>query len=229
MRWGIIAALEAELELILAAMETERTLEAYGMRFHVGKIAGQEVVAVCCSVGTINAAACASVLARELQAQVIVNIGVAGSATEELDILDVVLGSEVIFHDSDIDILKKYSPYRESFPADESLIGLAQQSIAAIEGRTFNYKVGRIATGDIFVDSPEAKNDIIRRTAPLCVEMEGAAIGQIAFMSEIPFLVIRSLSDKSDGSAQLSFESFLVKAAANSSAIVLGMIEMRNG
>ena len=226
MKWGIIAALDAELELILSAMETQSTLEAYGMRFHVGKIAGREVVAVCCSVGTINAAACATVLARELDAQVIINIGVAGSTSDELDILDVVLSSDVVFHDADTDILGKYYPHKVSFPADETLIGLAEKSIAAIEERTFSYKVGRIATGDWFVESLEMKNDIIKRTAPLCVEMEGAAIGQIAHMSGIPFLVIRSLSDKSDGSAQLAFESFLVEAAANSAAIVLGMIKL---
>jgi len=226
MKWGIIAALDAELELILSATQTERSFEAYGVRFYVGKIAGQEVAAVCCSVGTINAAACASVLARELGAQAIINVGVAGSTTEELDILDVVLSSEVVFHDTDTDILVKYYPYKTSFPADADLISLAERSIAAIQDRTFSYKVGRVATGDLFVDSAEAKNDIIKRTSPLCVEMEGAAIGQIAQMSGIPFLVIRSLSDKSDGSAALSFESFLGKAAANSAAIVLGMIEM---
>ena len=224
MRWGIIAALDAELELILAAMETESRLEAYGVRFHIGKIAGQEVAAVCSSVGTINAAACASVLIRELSADLIVNIGVAGSTCDELDILDVVVSSEVVFHDTDTAILKKYYPHRESFPADAGLIALAERSIAAIKGRNFSYRVGRIATGDLFVDSLEAKNDIVARVRPLCVEMEGAAIGQIAHMSGVPFLVIRSLSDKSDGSAAVSFESFLGKAAANSAAIVLGML-----
>jgi len=228
MRWGIIAALEAELELILSAMEVESELEAYGVRFYVGKIAGREVAAVCSSVGTINAAACASVLARELGADALVNIGVAGSTCEELEILDVVLSSEVVFHDADTNILKKYYPYRESFSADAALLTLAEKSIAAISSRDFSYKVGRIATGDLFVDSLEAKNDITARVRPLCVEMEGAAIGQIAQMSGIPFLVIRSLSDKSDGSAAVSFESFLGKAAANSAAIVLGMIGLHN-
>ena len=229
MRWGIIAALEAELELILAAMETESRLEAYGVCFHIGKIAGREVVAVCSSVGTINAAACASVLVRELGAQALVNIGVAGSTCDELDILDVVLSSEVVFHDADTAVLKKYYPYRESFPADARLIELAERSIAAIEGHEFGYKVGRVATGDLFVDSQQAKNDIVARVGPLCVEMEGAAIGQIAHMSGVPFLVIRSISDKSDGGAELSFESFLGKAAANSAAIVLGMLRLREG
>ncbi|MCL2857386.1 MAG: 5'-methylthioadenosine/adenosylhomocysteine nucleosidase [Oscillospiraceae bacterium] len=228
MRWGIIAALDAELELILDAMETESTLDAYGVRFHIGKIAGQEVAAVCSSVGTINAAACASVLTRELGATALVNIGVAGSTCEELDILDVVLSSEVVFHDADTAVLKKYYPYRENFTADAGLIELAEKSIAALKGRGFGYKVGRIATGDLFVDSLGAKNDIIARVNPLCVEMEGAAIGQIAQMSGIPFLIIRSLSDKSDGSAALSFESFLGKAAANSAAIVLGIIKLQN-
>ena len=221
MKWGIIAALDAELELILEAMEAESTLEAYGVRFHIGKIAGREVVAVRSNIGTINGAACAGVLVRELGAQSVVNIGASGSTCDDLDILDVVVSNEVVFHD-------KYQPCQTSFPADAGMIALAERSIAAMESRSFSYKVGRIATGDMFVGDLETKNDIIARVNPLCVEMEGAAIGQIAHMSGVPFLAIRSISDKSDGNAAVSFESFLGRAAANSAAILLGMMAIDN-
>ena len=224
MTWGIIAAMDAELALILQAMEIERAQTVYGVKFHIGKIGGASVAAVCCSIGTINAAACASVLIREFGATAVVNIGVAGSACDELNILDVVLSDEMVFHDADTWIIKKYYPFRESFAADQNLIRQAEESIAKMKDRNFNYKIGRIATGDMFVNDLARKNDIVERHNPLCVEMEGAAIGQIAYMSGVPFLVIRSLSDKSDGSAHISFESFLEKAAKNSAGIVLGMI-----
>jgi len=224
MTWGIIAAMDAELALILESMKIESGKTVYGVQFHIGKINGVNVAAVCCSIGTINAAACASVLIREFGATAVVNIGVAGSTCDELDILDVIISDEVVFHDADTWIIKKYYPYRESFHADQNLIRMAEESIAKMEARGFSYKVGRIATGDMFVNNLAVKDDIVERHNPLCVEMEGAAIGQIAYMSGVPFLVIRSLSDKSDGSAHISFESFLEKAAKNSAGIVLGMI-----
>lgn len=226
MRWGIIAAMDAELELILAAMQTEHVTKAYGVEFNIGRIGGSRVVAVCSSVGTINAAACASVLAREMEVDAIVNIGVAGGADSELDVLDVAVSSEVVFHDSQSEILVKYYPYRESFTADTGLIALAEQSIAGLPERGFNYKIGRIATGDVFVSDPALKAKITAEHAPLCVEMEGAAIGQVAYMSGLPFLVIRSISDRSDGEAKVSFDQFLPRAAKNSAGIVLGMISL---
>ena len=226
MTWGIIAALDTELELIVKSMEIERRQTIYGVQFCIGKIGRSDVVAVCCSIGTINAAACASVLAREFGAGALINIGVAGSACDEMDILDVILSSEVVFHDADTEILGRYYPFRASFEADQKLIALAEKSIAQMQNRTFNYRVGRVATGDVFVSDPALKNDIVARLNPLCVEMEGAAIGQIAYMSGLPFFVIRSLSDDSGSGARISFESFLEKAAKNSAGIVLKMIEL---
>jgi len=228
MTWGIIAALDAELKLITKAMEIENEQTIYGVRFYTGRIEKVKVAAVCCSIGTVNAAACASVLVREFGAGALVNIGVAGSTCEELSVLDVVLSDEVAFHDADVEIIKKYYPFRESFMADSKLIDLAEKSIAEMRGREFNYKVGRIATGDVFVSDPALKSDIVARIDPLCVEMEGAAIGQIAYMSGLPFLVIRSLSDDSGSGAHISFESFLERAAQNSAGIVLKMLELYN-
>ena len=226
MTWGIIAALPAELEHIVNAMETERTQTVFGARFHIGKIGGVRVAAVCCGIGTINAAACACVLVRELGADVLINTGAAGGTGAGLGMLDVALSSEVVFHDTDAAFMKDYYPFRESFPADAQLISLAERSIARMQNREFNYKVGRIATGDVFVNDNELKANIIARLHPLCVEMEGAAIGQIAYMSCRPFLVIRSVSDTAGEGAALSFENFLERAAGNSAAIVLGMLEL---
>ncbi len=224
MMWGIIAALDAELSRILGAMEVERTITAYGMKFYIGTIDAVPVAAVCCSVGTINAAVCTSTLIRELGAKAVVNIGVAGSACEELTLLDVVLGQELLFHDVQGDFLANFHPFCHRFAADPKLLELAEQVISQMEHRSFRHKAGRIATGDLFVQDPAVKEDIIRRCNPLCVEMEGAAVAQVAYMSDTPFLVIRSLSDDAAQGAQLSFESFVEQAARNSAEIVLGMI-----
>ncbi|MDR2908879.1 MAG: 5'-methylthioadenosine/adenosylhomocysteine nucleosidase [Oscillospiraceae bacterium] len=223
MVWGIIAALDAELALITRAMKTERVERICGADFHLGKIGENAVIAVCSSIGTINAAVCTTVLIRELGAQCVVNIGVAGSLSPSLRILDVVLGSELIFHDADLDIIEKYYPFRRSFTADPSLLGLAQKSIEALP-HDYRCVVGPIASGDRFVADTAAKEDIASRCSCLCVEMEGAAVGQVAHMNGVPFLIIRSLSDDASEQADASYDNFLDLAALNSAGIVLEMI-----
>jgi len=225
MTWGIIAALDAELELIVKSMEVERSQTIYGVQLYSGKIGESRVAAVCCSVGTINAAACASVLAREFGADALINIGVAGSACDEMNILDVVLSSEVLFHDADAEILRRYYPFRESFEADPKLIALAEKSIAQMQGRTFGYRVGRIATGDVFVNDLALKNDIVARLSPLCVEMEGAAIAHVCKLNGVPFVIIRAISDFADEDAHESFEAFVEQAANDAAKIVGDMVQ----
>lgn len=225
MIWGIVAALDEELRLIVDAMVTERKEKTYGVDFHIGTIGKTKVVAVCCSIGTINAAACASVLIREFGAEAVVNVGVAGSTCPELKILDVVLSSDVAFHDAQLEIIEKYYPFKSSFPADSDLLVLAQESIAAMNAE-FRCKVGRIVSGDVFVSDPAVKQDIIDRCNPLCVEMEGAAIGQIAYMNGVPFLVIRTLSDNAGDGAEEHYDNFLERAAHNSANIILGMLRL---
>lgn len=224
MVWGIIAALEAELAHILAVMDLDQTETAYGVDFHVGTVEGVPVVAVCSSIGTINAAVCTSTLIREFGAEAVVNIGVAGSTCGELSIFDVVLGGELVFHDSQTDFLTNYYPFRNSFPADPGLLRLAEHSISLMWERQFRHRVGRIATGDVFVSDPQMKEDIVRRCAPLCVEMEGAAVAQVAYMCAVPCLVIRCLSDDAAEGAKVSFQNFVDQASRNSADIVLGML-----
>ncbi|MGI6403293.1 MAG: 5'-methylthioadenosine/adenosylhomocysteine nucleosidase [Oscillospiraceae bacterium] len=224
MTWGIIAAMDEELNHILSEMQVEQTLSAYGTTYHIGTIDTVPVVAVRCSVGTINAAVCTSTLIRELGATRVVNIGVAGSTCEELSILDVVLGNELLFHDVQGDFLANFHPFCDRFTADPKLLELAEWVISRMEPKDFRYRVGRIATGDLFVQDPAVKEDIVRRCQPLCVEMEGAAVAQVAYLCDTPFLVIRSLSDDAGQEAQLSFEHFVEQAARNSAEIVLGMI-----
>lgn len=218
--------MEEELALVLAAMTPLRRETVFGCEFHLGHIGKAEVAAVCCSIGTINAAACTAALVREFGAEAVVNIGVAGSMDPTLGVLDVVLGSELCFHDAQPDFLEECYPFCSLFPADRALLRLAEESIAAMEGPPFAYKVGRIASGDVFVSDPATKADIQRRWAPLCVEMEGAAVAQVCYMNHTPFLIIRSLSDDAGAEAMLSFETFTQQAAAHSAGIVLGMISL---
>ena len=225
MVWGIIAALDQEIALVLEQMQIRKTVELYGSKFYIGTVRGRQVVAVCCSIGTINAAVCTSSIIREFGADVVVNVGIAGSLCPELHVLDVVVSDEVAFHDADLDIIEKYYPFRRSFSADSKLLSLCTGVLDSMPGRSFAYKVGRIASGDVFVNDRTVKERITKLLQPLCVEMEGAAIGQVAAMNGKPFLVIRTLSDNADESADQTYDDFLERAAYNSASIILSMLE----
>lgn len=226
MKFGIIGALDEEVRLLRESMIIEKETSTYGTTFIEGSYNGCPMVIVTCGVGTINAAVCASTIIREFGAEAVINIGVAGSLSREMKVMDVVLSEDVIFHDADRSILKKFYPHCESFKADKKLIDLCTTALDSIDGRSYDYKLGRIATGDYFISSTEEKNKIISDVNPLCVEMEGASIAQVAVMNDVPFLIIRAMSDNADEDADESFDTLLERAAKHSSQLMLRMLEL---
>ncbi|GAA6514656.1 5'-methylthioadenosine/adenosylhomocysteine nucleosidase [Merdimmobilis hominis] len=224
MVWGILGALDEEVALIQQNMEIESATKIYGTTVYTGKVYGQQVVLVCCGIGKVNAAACASVVLREFGADAIINVGIAGAAAPQMNILDVVLSDEVVFHDT-CKAMEEYYPFTQTFRADETLLRLAEEACQAVLEEPFHFHVGRIATGDQFVESKAVKDDIVSRTHPLCVEMEGAAVGQIAVMNNKPFLVIRSMSDNAEDNANDLYDNFIELAAGHSAAIILEMLK----
>ena len=223
--WGIIAALKEELELLTGKMEEKRVTKLAGFDYYRGRIFGVELVAVQSSIGKVNAAICADILAREFEVTHMVNVGVAGAADPSLSVFDVVISDEMVYHDIDLEMYTRYFPFMSAFPADKGLITACTSVLEEMEGRPFRYKVGRIATGDIFVEDPALKQSIIQKVNPLCVEMEGAAVAQVAVSYGLPFIVIRSMSDNADGDGAVSFDAFLPQAAKYSAAILLKLIE----
>lgn len=225
MAWGIIGALDKEVELVKNSMNVEKTVKLYGSEWYIGEYRSQKLIVACSGIGKVNAAVCASTMIREFGAKAIVNIGVAGSMTDELGVLDVALSESVAFHDLDADMFSRYYPYMREFTADKALLSACQ---TVLEAKSLTYRSGRIATGDIFVSDKAVKADIATRLSPVCVEMEGAAIGEAAYMNGVPFLVIRTMSDSADDEAEISFDDFIEKAAVVSAGIVLGLIDTYN-
>lgn len=225
MVWGIIGALDEEIRLIKANMEVLEERNIYGSVFYRGKLHTQDVVLVCCSIGKVNAASCAGIVLREFGADVVINIGIAGAAAKGLNILDVVISREAVFHDIFSGFMVKYYPNTDVFKADERLIKLASETCDEMLNKNFKYMVGRVATGDVFVDNKETKDKIVELCAPDCLEMEGAAIAQLAYMNNKPFLIIRSMSDNADDNAETSYDNFIELAAHNSANIIMNMIK----
>ena len=219
---GIIGAMEIEVAILKSKLEGQKVTKIGPMEFFEGKLAGCEVVIVMCGVGKVHAAMCTQVLCSHFGVNAIVNTGVAGSLDAQLDICDVLVSTDAVQHDMDVHYLG-YEVGRvpglntTAFAADERLRKLAFEESERI--RPGHTKLGRVATGDQFVCSDEQKAKIIADTGACCTEMEGAAIAQTAYVNQVPFVILRAISDKADGSAELDYPTFEKIAAANCAAV----------
>ena len=208
---GIIGAMQVEVEILLGAMEDKKTTEKAGSVFYEGKLEGLDVVVVQCGVGKVNAAICAQILCDLFQVTHIVNTGIAGSLNAALDIGDLVVSSDAMYHD--MDAVHFGYPFGKvpgmdvvAFPTDKTLVEYAFAAAEAVNpGHT---KVGRVASGDQFVAEKALKERIIANTQGLCTEMEGAAIAQTAYRNGVPVVILRAISDKADDSAEMDYPTF---------------------
>jgi len=208
---GIIGAMQEEVETLLALMEDKQELRKAGSVFYDGILEGLPAVIVQCGVGKVNAAMCAQVLCDLFDVTHLVNTGIAGSLCPELDIGDLVVSRDAMYHD--VDAVHFGYPYGKvpgmdviAFPADDAMVNYAFDAAEAVNpGHT---KIGRVASGDQFVAVKELKEKIIGHTNGLCTEMEGAAIAQTAYRNGIPFVILRAISDKADDSAEMDYPTF---------------------
>ena len=208
---GIIGAMQVEVEILLAQMENKTSRIVAGSTFYEGTLEGLNAVIVQCGVGKVNAALCAQILRDCFEVTHLVNTGIAGSLCAELDIGDLVVSKDAMYHD--FDCVHFGYPYGKvpgmdviSFPADETMVGYAFAAAESVNpGHT---KIGRVASGDQFVASEDVKEKIIANTQGLCTEMEGAAIAQTAYRNGVPFVILRAISDKADDSAEMDYPTF---------------------
>ena len=223
MKLGIIGAMQVEVETLRSAMEEKKITVIAGMEFCQGVLDGCPAVVVQCGVGKVNAAMCAQILCQQFEVSHLVNTGVAGSLCASLDIGDLVVSRDAMYHDFDCNFVGY--PYGQvpgmdvlAFPADEMLMQKAYSAAEAVNpGHT---KVGRVASGDQFVCSSQQKEQIIANTQGLCTEMEGAAIAHTAYRNGVPFVILRAISDKADNSAEMDFPTFEAIAARRCAQVV---------
>lgn len=224
MVFGIVAALDEEVEMLHQQMTDARIERLCGQNYYLGSIHGRQVVAVRSSVGKVNASICCAMLIDHFHAGYIINVGIAGAIDERLNVLDVAISAFAVFHDTD-PIMERYYPFTQEFRADDLLVRYCVDACEEMTDRNFNHYVGTIATGDVFVNDPQVKNAIAKRFHPLCVEMEGAAVAQTAVAFNIPFLIIRTMSDNANEHAEESYENLRELAAQNSEEIILRILK----
>lgn len=215
-RIGIIGAMEEEVEGIRQMLDWPCDMERSGLRFTSGSLGGLQVVVVHSGVGKVNAAMCAQCLIDSYLITQIINTGVAGSLDARLDIGDIVLSTDVLHHDMDVTgcgCAPGQIPRMDtlSFLADQDMVSMAEMSCRIANPDIAVYR-GRILSGDQFISSDEQKRRIRDMFGGLCAEMEGAAIAQVAYQNKVPFLIIRAISDKADGSAEMDYTKFEMAA-----------------
>ena len=217
---GIIGAMDIEVDSLKNEMENPAINKIAGMDFYEGVIGGKDVVVVKCGIGKVNAAMCTQILADRYNVDAVINTGVAGSLNNDIDICDIVISTVAQEHDMDVTALgyeKGIIPDMDVsiFEADRKLVELTKKSAkeAGLDVKVFE---GKVVSGDQFISTHEKKKSLKNSFGGDCAEMEGAAIAHVASLNNIPFLVIRAISDKADDSATMDYPTFEKKAAANS-------------
>ena len=227
---GIIGAMEEEVAALKEDMDIQKTVEQASMVFCKGKLCDKDVVVVRSGIGKVNAGICAQILVDRFQADMLINTGIAGSLDARIDIGDMVISTDALHHDMDATIFGDaigQIPRMDTlaFPADEELVRKAAKANekANPDIRTFT---GKVASGDQFISSREAKEKIVENFHPLCVEMEGAGIAQAAYLNKVSYVIIRAISDKADNSATMDYPTFERQAIAHSVRLMKELLTM---
>ena len=226
---GIIGAMDIEVDFLKKVARIRKTTTIAAMEYCEGTLGKKNVVIVKCGMGKVNAGMCASTLINLFNCKKIINIGVAGSLDNELNIGDIVVSVDAVQHDFDVEVIgfaKGEIPYTGlyAFPADEALRAEAVEAVrrSAPEIRVYE---GRVNSGDQFIHTRAQKERIHKDFGGMCCEMEGAAVAQACWLNKVPFVILRAISDKEDGSVAVEFQTFAEEAAHRCAKSVHYMVE----
>ncbi|MGN1145334.1 MAG: 5'-methylthioadenosine/adenosylhomocysteine nucleosidase [Acetatifactor sp.] len=226
---GIIGAMELEVEELKSKMTVSGIVKKAGMEFYEGALNGAQVVIVRSGIGKVNAALCVQILVDIFNVTHIINTGIAGSLNASLDIGDILISRDAIHHDMDVTIFG-YQPGEvpqlgtREFIADKRLMELAKTSCERVNSG-IHALFGRVVSGDQFISDKEVKERLIHDFQGDCAEMEGASIAHGAYLNQIPFVIIRAISDKADDSAEMDYPTFEKAAARHSAGLVEDMVQ----
>ena len=225
---GIIGAMDEEVAKLKEHMTDVTVTSKASMDFYKGKLNGKDVVVVRSGIGKVNAGICTQILVDDFHIDAVINTGIAGSLRNEINIGDIVLSTDTVEHDMEatafgypVGQIPRMNTF--SFKADENLIELAKKCCEKVNPEVSIF-TGRVVSGDQFISNKEKKNWLIETFDGYCTEMEGAAIAHCAYLNNIPFLIIRAISDKADDSAQMDYPTFEALAIERSVKLMLEMV-----
>ncbi|MBO4940776.1 MAG: 5'-methylthioadenosine/adenosylhomocysteine nucleosidase [Clostridia bacterium] len=220
---GIIGAMDIEVNQFKDLMQSKKAETISNIEFVSGNLWGKPTVVAVSGIGKVNAAICTEVMCLKYSPDFIINSGVAGGLEDSLKICDVVVADAVVQHDMDTSPLGDPVGFISGLdlvdiPCDTDLSKKLAEASASAGVHTL---VGKIVSGDQFINSSEKKNYLIDTFGAFACEMEAAAIGHAAYKNGIPFCILRSISDNADGSSHISYTDFVGMAAENLKKIML--------
>jgi len=233
---AVLGAMPDEVRMLESRLQDKQVQEHLGMKFFTGTLAGRRVVVAYTGVGKVNAAMTTTLVLDHYQPAEVLFTGVAGGINTNLGPGDIVLGDRVAQHDfgevsdqnfqtqpTDNPRTGQHNPL--FFAGADRLLAVAEAAAQSVPweqlvttqgARTPQIRRGVIVTGDVFVASPVKCAELRTKFKADAVEMEGGAVTQVCAQQGVPCLVIRSLSDRADATANLDFNKFFHAAAANS-------------
>ena len=225
---AVVGAMEQEIELLRESMSNVKHVSFGKFSAYEGELAGKRTVLVLSGIGKVNAAVSTSWVIHQFAPDCVINTGSAGGLGKGLKVGDVVIGETVAHHDVDVTafgyVWGQVPQLPAVFASDKNLICQAEKAAQVFEGAAVTQ--GLIVSGDRFVHSSEGVAEIRSHFPDVkAVEMEAAAIAQTCHQLEVPFVIIRAVSDSADEKADISFEEFLKTAAVSSAKMVTEIVK----
>ncbi len=229
---GLLGAMAEEVDELVTAMTGVETVRKGLTDFHIGTLYGQPVVLAYSGIGKVNAAAAVQMMADCFNIEALIFTGVAGGVDPRLDVGDMVISEDALQHDFDstafgydrgrIPRLRK-----KLFYGDRKLLERFLRAARQIGGELDGVRIalGRVLSGDQFISCPEQNRQLYLQFAGQCVEMEGAAAAQVCYLNQIPFVIVRAISDRADQSARVDYRVFVDRAVAHSCRLVRAVLE----
>ncbi|WP_291292185.1 5'-methylthioadenosine/adenosylhomocysteine nucleosidase [Enterococcus sp.] len=228
MKIGIIGAMEEEIKMLREALEAPLSWERAGALFISGSIGNHEVIVVRSGIGKVAASLTTSLLIQQYGVNMVINTGSAGGIGAGLAVGDLVISEKLAYFDVDVTGFGyTYGQLPGGMPLYfEASRYLISEMTKAAQATNHQVKNGLIVTGDSFINDGQKVHEILEHFPDaLACEMEGAAIAQTAKQFNIPFLVVRAISDTADHAATVSFDEFIVEAGKRSAEMVLAFVK----
>ena len=242
---GILGAFPKEVVMLEEQITEKKEQTIEGKRFVVGRLSGRRVALTWTGIGKVNAAMTTTLMIEHFKPNEVIFTGIAGGINPDLLPGDIVIAERVAHHDLGVvtpsgfearGVINPLTGRRNPvfFPANERLLKLAELTAKEVELEPLKTSIGErvpriikgvVVTGDAFIASSAKGIELREKLGADAVEKEGAAVAQICYQRGIPYLVIRSISDKADEKAREDLEKFLKMAAENSARLVARIAE----
>lgn len=226
MKIAIMGAMPEEIKPLLEYMQDVKSYEIAGNIYYLAKYKGIETIIAYSKIGKVFSALTASVMIEHFKAQKLLFSGVAGAINKDFKIGDLIAATKLCQHDLDITAFGHpfgYVPEGKVYvESDKELLSMAKE---VAKKKSIDLKEGIIATGDQFIADPNKKEWIKKTFNADAIEMEGAAVAVVCDAFDVPFFVLRAISDAADMDAGFDFDKFLESSSKVSADFIISMLD----